>query len=219
VLVLALIAGVLISMAAGLALNEGDDDPIEIEGAGGVQKLFGGIPQEGARLGSDSAEVTIEVLNDMHCERCAEFQLDVVEPLVERHVRDGGVKLDYLHNSLSDRSTGLGFFGAVAAGEQGRQWQFIHLFFINQEEAAERGVTDDFLERLAAAVLELDQEVWRDDFDSPEVEEIVERDAERTALRRFPAEPAVVVDGPRGTRELPESPSLDQIEQAIRAVD
>ena len=131
--VLALVAIGLLSLAiiASLSLDKGDTDPIKIEGAGTVQELFGGIRQEGDELGSADALVTVQVLNDMQCARCAEYQLENIDPLVERYVRPGDVKLQYHHYALGDRATGVAYFAAEAAGLQGHQWQYVDLFFIN----------------------------------------------------------------------------------------
>jgi protein-disulfide isomerase len=214
VLILALVGTAIVS----IALDEGENDPIEITGAGTVQKLLGGIPQRDAVLGSESAPVTVELFNDLQCPDCADYQLGVVAPLVEERVRGGEVKLVFRHFSLSQRATGLAAHAATAAGEQGRQWQYVQLFYINQDEAAERGVTDELLERVASGVLELELREWSDARGDPEVAEAVEADGELAAQRRLPAEPAVVVHGPRGSRELVESPSLAEIEAAIAVV-
>ena len=209
---------VLGAAVAGIALQEPDGDEIEIEGAGAVQRLISGIPQDGARLGDESAPVTLEVFNDLQCPSCADWQRDSIDPLIEQQVREGELQLGFHHFSLSQRATTLAAYGATAAGEQGRQWQFVELFFINQEEAEQEGVTEEFLRRIALAVLELDEEQWEQDLTSDEVAEVVEQDADLAAERRLPAEPAVVIIGSLRERELVEAPSLEEIEQAIEGV-
>jgi protein-disulfide isomerase len=218
VAVVALVLAVVGATVAGIALQEPDEDEIEIEGAGAVQRLISGIPQDGARLGDESAPVTVEVFNDLQCPSCADWQRDSIDPLIEQAVREDELQLVFHHFSLSQRATTLAAYGATAAGEQGRQWQFIELFFLNQDEAQQEGVTDEFLRRIAVAVLELDEEQWEQDLDSDEVRELVERDAELAAERQLPAEPAVVVTGPLRDRELVDSPSLEEIEQAVEDV-
>jgi protein-disulfide isomerase len=218
VIAIAVIAAIGIAAIASLSLDEGETDPIEITGASSVQRLLGGIRQLDQRLGDDDAAVTIEVFNDLQCEPCAAWQLDVVEPLIEDEVRAGEAKLLFRHFTTSERASTLAAFGAVAAGEQGDEWQFLELFFRNQAEAAEHGVTDEFLERIAGAILEFNVERWQQDFDDPEVQERIDADAELAGQRRLPGEPAVVVTGPGGDRELVESPPLEEIEAAIAEV-
>lgn len=216
----ALIVGflALIALAASLSLDRGDEDPLEITGAGRVQGLVSGIPQAGDALGADDAEVTIQVLNDLQCVRCAEFQLDVIGPLISGPVRDGDVRLEFRHYAVGSNATSIAAFGAVAAGLQDHQWQYIQVFAVNQDEAAERGVTEEFLEGVAAAVLGLDGGQWSEDLDSPEVAAEVEDDAEVTAELRLTAEPAVIVEGPGGSVTLPDSPDRARIDRAIAQV-
>ena len=217
-IVLGLILAVLGTIVVGIALQKPDDDPIEITGAGTVQRLMGGIEQEGAVLGDADAPVAVEVFNDLQCPDCADYQLDEITPLIEGPVRAGDVKLVFHHFSFSARQTTLSAYASVAAGAQGRQWQYLQLFYINQDEAQEKGVTDELLERIASGVLELDLEQWQEDRESDEVADAVVADAELAAQRKLPAQPAVVVTGPNQTRELVESPTLAEIEAAIDEV-
>ena len=218
VIVIAVIAAIAIGVIASLSLDEGETDPIEISGAGDVQRLLGGIRQLDQRLGSDDAPVTVEVFNDLQCGDCSDYQLDVVDPLIEGPVRAGEVKLLFRHFTMSERASTIAAFGAAAAGEQGDEWQFIELFFRNQDEAVEHGVTDEFLERVAAGILEFNVEQWQRDFDDPEVSERIDADAELAGQRRLPGEPAMVVTGPSGDRELVGAPSLEEVEAAIDEV-
>lgn len=215
VAILVLVALIALGVVASLSLDEGDTDPIEIEGASVVQRQFGGIEQEGEVLGSDGAPVTVQVLNDLQCERCADWQIESIDPLVERYVRDGDVQLVYRHYALGDRATGLAFFGAAAAGLQGKEWQFIDLFFRNQDEAIERGVTEELLDKVAGAILEFNVEQWQRDFNEAEVKEQVDDDAVYTAELELTTDPAVIVEGPGGSFTLEDAPSLQQIQAAI----
>jgi len=215
VAILVVIGLIALGVIASLSLDSGDDDPIEIEGAGTVQRLFGGIRQDGADLGEDDAPVNIQVLNDLQCERCADWQLDNIDPLVEKYVRDGDVQLSYHHYALGDRAAGLAYFGATSAGLQGKQWQFVDLFFINQDEAIKRGVSEDLLDRIAGAILEFNVEQWQNDFNDDEVKDTVDADAEYTAQLELTTDPAVIVTGPTQSKTLEDAPSLEQIEAAI----
>ena len=218
VIVLALSVLVLLFVIASLSLDKGDTGEIEITGAGEVQSQLGGIPQDGPRLGAHDAPVTVQVFSDLQCEPCAEYQSEAVSPLIEGPVRDGDLALEFHHFPMSQSGLGLASYGAVAAAEQDDEWQFIQLFFRNQDEAKKGGATQEFLDRIAGAILNFNVEQWQGQIDDPQVEETLNADDELAAERRLPAEPAVVVDGPRGTRELIESPSVDRINDAIAQV-
>jgi protein-disulfide isomerase len=203
---------------ASLSLDEGDTEEIEITGAGEVQQLVGGIRQLGPRLGLEDAPVTVELFSDVQCEPCADYQLETIDPLIADEVRGGDVKLIFHHYSMdADRATGVGGFGAVAAGLQDHQWQFIELFMRNQDEAPNDVISQPFLDQVANGVLNLNVEQWQRDFNE-EIRETLEEDEMLAVHRRLPLEPAVVVTGPRGDRELIESPSLDEIRAAIDQV-
>jgi protein-disulfide isomerase len=209
---------VLLFVIASLSLDEGDEGPIEITGQGAVQQQLGGIRQQDGRLGEPGAPVTIQVFSDLQCRPCADFQREVVSPLIEGPVREGEVKLEFHHFPMTQAGFGLASYGAVAAAKQHHQWQFIQLFFANQEEAERRMVSEEFLDRVAGAILEFNVEQWQRDLDDPEIRETLEADDELAAEQQFPAEPALVVSGPGGTRELIQSPTLERVEEAIAEV-
>ena len=96
--------------------------------------------------------------------------------------------------------------------------QFADLFFRNQELARERGVDEALLREIAVAVPQLELAEWEAAYNAPEAVKAVRADAMLASELELPAEPAVVVDGPGGTRTLIESPSLDEIEAAIPEV-
>ncbi len=209
-----------VAVIAALSLDDGEGEPIEISGAQEVQRLVGGIRQLGNRLGTEDAPVTVEVFSDVQCEECADYQLENIDPLIEDEVRAGDVKLVFHHYSMDeDRPTGVGGIGAVAAGLQDHQWQFIELFFRNQDQIEANRISQEFLDQVANGILNLNVEQWQRDFDSQEVQDILAEDEKLAVSRRLPLQPAVVVDGDAGTRELVEKPSLEEIRAAIAAVE
>jgi protein-disulfide isomerase len=219
VIVLALSALILLFVIASLSLDEGDTSPIEIEGQGEVQEQLGGIPQDDARLGASDAPVTVQVFNDLQCTPCADYQREVITPLIDGPVRRGELKLEFHHFPMSESGLGLASYGAVAAAKQDDQWQFIQLFFLNQDEAKGDAVSDELLDRVVGAIpVDFNVEQWQRDLDEPDVRETLESEDELAAEHQFPAEPAVVVSGPGGTRELVQAPSLDEITEAIEQV-
>jgi protein-disulfide isomerase len=208
----------LIAAVVTIAVGEGGPQPQDVGGVNEVQALLGGIEQEGAYLGPEEAEVTVTVFNDLQCTSCADFELEVVDPLVEEHARSDEVRFELRHFAISGHDTTRAAYAATAAGEQDRQWQYADLFIRNQDLAEERGVTDELLRELAEAVPELETEQWEQDLDSADVADRVEADARLGAELQLPAEPAVIVSGPAGERRLVDSPALAEVEAAIAAV-
>jgi protein-disulfide isomerase len=208
-------------LVAIVFISVGEKGPsAPVSGADTVQRLFGGIEQEGNALGSSDAPVTVSIFNDLQCTDCADYHLVTVPDLVEDLVRSGDARLEFRNRSLGSRDTTLAAYGATAAGEQANEWQFAHLVFLNQDQVTTEGVTDEFLERVAEAIPgpEFDVGQWESDLDAPEVQSRVESDAQLALDLRLTAAPAVVVEGPGGTRELQDSPSVAEIEAAVGEV-
>jgi protein-disulfide isomerase len=220
--VLALCVGLLGFAIVSLSIGSGGEkDDIRITGAEEVQSLVGGIPQEGARLGSSDAPVSIQVFNDLSCDSCSDWNRDVIVPLIQGPVRSGDVQLIYHNFPMTESGFFLGAYAAVAAAKQDYEWQFIQLFFDNQEAAKRQGgANQDFLDAIArgVGVVNFNVEQWQNDMKDSSIQDTLDADEKITADRRLPAEPAVVVGGPNGTEQLIQSPSLADVQAAIAEV-
>ena len=220
-LVLAVCVGLLgfaiVSLSVGSGGEKGD---VTITGAEETQSLVGGIPQDGARLGSADAPVTVQVFNDLSCDPCSDWNRDVIVPLIQGPVRSGDIQLVYHNFPMTESGFFLGAYGAVAAAKQDYEWQFIQLFFYNQDEAKKRGADQDFLDAIArgVGVVNFNVEQWQRDMKDSDIQDTLDADEKLTAERRLPAEPAVVVGGPNGTEQLIQSPSLADVQAAIAKV-
>jgi protein-disulfide isomerase len=217
--ILALVAaGLAVTVAiVFIAVGEGGRR-LEITGANETQRLLGGILQDGNELGSPDAPVTITYYTDLQCEPCAEYHFATIPPLVEALVRDGDAKLELRHYSTSENETSIAAYAATSAGLQERQWQYAHLFFRNLDQAVDGRITEDLLRGVAGAVLELDDSDWEAGIDSEQVRSRVDADAALAIELLLPAEPAMIVEGPGGTRKLTRSPALEEIEAAAAEV-
>ena len=220
-LVLALCVGLLGFAIVSLSVGSGgQNDEVKITGAEEVQSLVGGIPQDGPRLGSADAPVSIQVFNDMSCDPCSDWNQEVIVPLIQGPVRSGDVQLVYHNFPMTESGFFLGAYAAVAAAKQDYEWQFIELFFLNQDEAKKQGADQDFLNAIArgVGVVNFNVEQWQRDMQDDDIQATLEADEKITAERRLPAEPAVVVGGSNGTKELIQSPSLGDVQASIAEV-
>ena len=212
----------LIGIVISISIGENTPVVVDIQGAGQVQRLYGGIDQSGSELGDPDAPVTISIFNDLQCDSCSDYHAEIVPPLVESLVRTGKAKLEFRHFSLSQREVNVGAIGATAAGDQASQWQFIDLFFLNQDEVAETGVSQEYLEGVASEIPGegFSLAKWREDFNKDSTLEEVNVDAELSTDLRLPTGPAVIVEGPGGTgsERLERSPDLERILAAVDAV-
>jgi protein-disulfide isomerase len=221
-LVLALVIGLIGFAIVSISIGTGTEDEgnVQITGAAEIQSLLGGIQQDGPRLGSPDASVTVQVFNDLQCDPCSDWNQDVIVPLISGPVRDGDLQLVYHNFPMTESGFFLGAYAAAAAAKQDYEWQFVELFFANQDAAEKHGADQEFLNNIArgVGVVNFNVEQWQRDMNDPDITATLEDDEQITAERKLPVEPAVVVGGPNGTRQLEESPSLAQVQAAIAEV-
>jgi protein-disulfide isomerase len=220
---LALAATALIVGIVELSTQKPDRNQVRLDGIGDAQEIFGGVQQDGDRLGSPDAPVSIQFFDDLQCSSCRDQFLSTIPTLVESYVRPGDLQMEYRHYSFSPSTEELGFFGAEAAADQGYAWPYIYLFFRNQDEAKRIGVSEDFLIAIAGAIPELDVPQWRDYLNSEggaggQIQDRLARYEKLGADLSIRAQPAAIVNGPNGTRTLQDSPTLSQVTNAIGAV-
>jgi len=198
-------------------------DVVHIAGISEAQEIFGGVPQEGDRLGSSDAPVTIQLFNDIQCSNCSKDFLDAIPTLTEKYARPGDVKILYRHYSNSESPVELGFFGAEAAADQGYGWQYIYLFFRNQAEAEKFGVDQNFLDSVAGGIEELNFPEWQADLEKEggpngAISKRLEADEELGRGLGIRYGQAAIVSGPNGTRTIQDGATLGQMEHAIEEV-
>jgi protein-disulfide isomerase len=223
ILALALALFALAYSLVEIATREPGRDVVRVAGISETQQIFGGVPQEGDRLGSSDAPVAIQLFTDLQCSSCREDFLGTIPSLVEHYARPGDVKLLMRHYSVAQNPVELGFFGAEAAAQQGYGWQYTYLFFHNQDEAQRFGIDEDFLASLAGAIGELNVVEW-DEYLKQEggsggaIENTLTGYEELGTSLGIRAGQALVVSGPSGTETLQDGPTLNQIERAIEKV-
>ena len=109
---------------------------------------------------------------------------------------------------------------ALAAGEQGRYWNFVELFYRNQGAENSGYVTDGFLRSLAKAAGVPDIGKWDADRNSSRWDHDLAKVQADAQSHGIDATPSIVVEGPReaklvGSGVVP----LREIQSAIRSVD
>ena len=223
ILALGLALTVLAYAVVELSTRKAGRDVVRVEGISAAQELFGGLPQEGDRLGPDDAPVSIQVFDDLQCGNCRADFLATIPALVEGYVRPGEAKLLMRHYSVAENPLELGFFGAEAAAQQGYGWQYTYLFFLNQAEAERFGVDNELMASLAGSIGELDVPEWqqyldREDGSDGAITRTLEGYEDLGTKLGIRAGQAMIVTGPDGTRTLQDGPGLAQIGRAIERV-
>lgn len=205
-------------LIVSISVGEKKVEDFRIEGTGEVQELIGGIRQLDDRLGDDAAPVTLTLFTDVQCGRCAIFQTDVVDPLIEDYVRTGEARMLFRNFPLGLKPVTIGGIANEAAAEQDRQWQYAEIFMRNLDQVPPEGITEEYIDEVAGAVPKLDVSAWEAAAEDPAASEAANADAEEATALQLPADPALVVEGPSGTETLEEAPTLEEVTAAIDRV-
>lgn len=196
-------------------------------GAGGdvadaslVSKQLQGIPQNGTVLGDPKAKVTVVEYGDLQCPVCKEFSFQTAPDLISQVVRKGSAGYELRQFTILGPDSVTAAKAALAAGEQGRYWNFVELFYRNQGTENTGYVTDDFLTSIAKGAGVPDISKWNSDRESPKWDaelKKIQNDAQGLGLN---ATPSFVVEGPGGQKVLGSGViPLSQIESAIDSVE
>lgn len=198
------------------ATSGGSGGDTKLEGVSEVNRRLAGIPQHSMVLGDPSAPVEVVEFADLQCPYCKAFTEDQLPPIIENQVKKGKVKLAF-HNFtiIGEQSLPAGA-AALAAGAQGRGWNFVELFYANQGSENSGYADDEFLEAIAKGAGVQDIARWnreRKKFTA----EVKATTAEAQELG-FSGTPSLAIKGP-GTDGLKptDAQSTGDLEAAIEA--
>ena len=195
--------------------TEGGDT--SLEGVAVVEADLEGIPQRGLILGEPSAGVTLVEFGDLQCPACKAFAEDVVPQAIESKVRSGEAKIAFRNFTIIGEESIDAAAAAIAAGAQGRGWNFVELFYRNQGFENSGYVNDDFLTEIARAAGVSDVKQWNRARQSQRTIDRVA--AERAEAERlgFDGTPSFAVEGPTtdGLEALGTPDSAGDLESAI----
>lgn len=207
---------VVIALIVVNASSGGDGGDTNLEGASEVNRSLEGIPQREMVLGDPEAPVELVEFGDLQCPVCAGYAEEILPPIIENQVRNGQVKIDFRNFTIVGPDSVDAAAAALAAGSQGRGWNFIELFYRNQggENAGYAG-DEDFLEAVAKGAGVRDIDRWneaRTDL-TAEVEEI-NAEAQQLGLEGTPTF-AVRGSGTDGLEVIGTPASTNALEEAI----
>lgn len=161
-----------------------------------VTRLLSGIPQSGSELGSPAAPVTLQFFGDLQCPTSRAFAFEMLPSLVTRWVRRGKLRVEY--RSLKTATPDAGVFmaqqaAALAAGMQGKLWDYIEHFYGKQGREGSGYATEGFLRNLAEQTPGLDVKRWNEDRKETSLEAEVATDGQVAARLGLHETPSLLV--------------------------
>jgi protein-disulfide isomerase len=197
--------------------TEGGDT--KLEDAASVKRELQGIPQNGLVLGEPKAAVTLVEFGDLQCPVCKGYSEEIIPSVIDSKVRSGEAKIEFRNYTIISQESVPAAAAALAAGEQGRGWSFIELFYRNQGLEASGYITDEFLTEIAKGAGVSDIGQWNADRKSRAVLDQVQAESEEAEGLGLTGTPSFVVTGPQaqGQEVLGTPGSAGALEDAIEA--
>jgi protein-disulfide isomerase len=210
-----IIALIVISQSGGD--NGGGGSPTNVRGAAQVDAELQGIPQSGQVLGDSNAPVTVVEFGDPQCPVCAAFAEQIAPELISSEVKGGSVKYEFQPYLIIGPESKPAMEAALAAGEQGRFWNYLQLFYRNQGGENSGYVTDSFLTSIAQAAGVPDIDKWNQSRNSGRWDSVLSNGTTQAESLGFNGTPSILVQGPNGQKAL-SGFQLSEIRSAIQQV-
>lgn len=182
-----------------------------------VDQQLAGIPQKGMILGRPSAKAKLLEFGDLKCPVCKAYSEEIMPEVIENEVRSGEAAVEFRNFMIiGPQSTPAGA-AAIAAGEQGRGWNYVEIFYRNQGPEDLEYADDKFLTAVAKAAGVPDIAKWNRDRKSARITEEVKATTAEAEELGFTGTPSFAVEGPgvSGTKTLGAAPGGGEIESAI----
>jgi protein-disulfide isomerase len=217
---LAVIVALIVISQSGGDDKGGGGTPSNVQGAQQVSAELNGISQSGAVLGDAGAPVTVVEFGDPQCTGCKFFSEQVAPDLISSEVKPGNVKYEFRPYLIIGPDSKPAMKAALAAGAQGRFWNFLQLFYLNQGGENSGYVTDAFLTTIATGAGVADIDKWNTDRNDPKWDAVIQQGTTQAESFGFSGTPSIVVQGPKGQKPIGGStiPTVQDIQAAIQQV-
>ena len=202
--------------------------PEELAATHRIDALLDGIPQSGNLLGDPSAPVTLQLFGTIDCPQYREFVGEAMPSLIRRWIRPGKLRIEF--RSLQEGSDPEEEFvrqqvAALAAGRQGRLWNYLEFFFNEQERQSPNdddscSVAEDYPQIAARQVPGLSLARWTRELRNRHLASQVLADVRTAEENGFAVSPSFLI-GRSGTRTASDPVALSLENTAVfeRAIE
>lgn len=184
-----------------------------------VKEELSGLQQDGLVLGDPKAPVELIEFGDLQCPVCKSASEEILPDVFEGSVAAGDAKISFRNFVIISEQSQTAGAAAAAAGEQGKGWDFIELFYRNQGQEGSGYVTDEFLTAIAEGAGVPDIAKWDEARKSAKVKGEVTKSHEEAVGMGLTGTPTFMVKGPstNGLELIGSVASADELEAAIEA--
>ncbi|HEY2180835.1 MAG TPA: thioredoxin domain-containing protein [Solirubrobacteraceae bacterium] len=166
------------------------------QAANAVSTLLAGIPQQGNALGTPTAPVTLQYFGDLQCPVCRSFTQSALPALIGRWIRPGAVRIEYRSLQTATREPEVfeaQQLAALAAGRQGKLWNFVETFYAEQLQEGTGYVTPRFISGIAEQVRGLSLGAWSAARGDPQLADQLNADAQVANGQGLEGTPAFLI--------------------------
>jgi protein-disulfide isomerase len=213
---------VIIAVVVLIVVNSssgGSGGDTKLEAVATVDSLLNGIPQQDLTVGDPKAPVELIEFGDLQCPVCKAYSEEILPPLIEGEVKQGRAKITFRNFTIIGPQSVPAGTAALAAGEQGRGWNYVEIFYRNQGTENSGYADDEFLTAVAEAAGVKDIAAWNKARADTKLTGEVKKTTEEAQRLGFTGTPSFAIRGPKtkGMELLGTPTSLGEFESAIEA--
>lgn len=176
--------------------SSGDGGDTTLEDVALANEELSGIPQDGLVLGDPKAPVEVLEFADLQCPFCKQAAEEYLPPVIAGQVARGEAKIVFRNFPIIGEQSAPAGAAALAAGAQGRGWNFIEIFYRNQGPENSGYADDEFLTAVAKAAGVTDIAAWNKARKSLQSAKEVEESAAEAQRLGFTGTPSFAIRGP-----------------------
>jgi protein-disulfide isomerase len=211
---------VLVAVVVLIVANSGGSgggDATNLKEVSEVDSLVSGAPQKRMVLGKPEAKVELIEFGDLQCPVCKAYSEEILPQVIENKVDNGEAKITFQNFTIIGEQSAPAGAAALAAGEQGRGWNYLELFYRNQGEENSGYATDEFLTAVAKAAGVKDIATWNTERKSSKLTKEVEATTAQAQRYGFTGTPSFAIRGPstNGTELVGTLSTPEEFEKAI----
>jgi protein-disulfide isomerase len=211
---------VIVAVVVLIVASSGGDsggDAENIEEVATAERIVNGIPQDGMVLGDSKAPVELIEFGDLQCPVCKAYAEEILPQVIEKKVRTGKARMVFNNFTIIGEQSLPAGAAALAAGEQGKGWDYLEIFYLNQGEENSGYADDAFLTAVAKAAGVPDIAKWNTERKSDKLVEEVEAQSAQAQTYGFSGTPSFAIRGPgtNGVELLGNPATSEEFEEAI----